>query len=77
MSASDVLPEGPRLTIDWTRCTAHRLCVEVAPELIGVDDWGYPVLPDRSVPPALLRRAEQAFRACPVSALALGQRESG
>ena len=30
--------------IDWTRCDAHGLCAQVAPNLIARDEWGFPIL---------------------------------
>ena len=42
-----------RVTVDWTRCTAHGLCAELLPELIDLDDWGYPVVAGGPVPAEL------------------------
>jgi len=52
-----------------TRCDAHGLCAELLPELIEIDDWGYPVLADGDVPRRLSEYAEHAVRACPQLAL--------
>ena len=53
-----------RLTVDWTACDGHGLCAVLLPELIDVDDWGYPVVtPD--VPRELVANARRAVRACP------------
>lgn len=60
-----------RLDVNWAQCTGHLLCAELLPELIGVDDWGFPVLPDQPIPPALLRHARRAKAACPALALRL------
>jgi len=60
---------GKRLQVDWTRCDAHGLCAELLPELIELDDWGYPVLADGDVPGRLSEHAEHAVRACPQLAL--------
>jgi ferredoxin len=60
-----------KLEVDWARCTGRLMCAELLPELIGVDDWGYPVLPRRPVPDHLLGHARQARAACPVMALRL------
>lgn len=63
------------LDIDWTRCQGRGLCVELLPELLVEDDWGYPEARghDRSlpVPPKLLPYAEEAVRDCPRLALRL------
>ncbi|MGZ4429162.1 MAG: ferredoxin [Oryzihumus sp.] len=64
----------PRLHVDWTRCDGHGSCVELLPELLTRDDWGYPVLrsgPD--VPAALLEHAERAVEVCPLLAFKLVQ----
>jgi ferredoxin len=62
-----------RLTVDWTRCTAHGLCAELLPELVGLDDWGYPVVADGAVPPELEKHAVAAREACPAIAVRLDQ----
>jgi ferredoxin len=63
-----------RLHIDWTACAGHGLCAELLPELLGRDQWGYP-LPhkDLSVPESLEPHARQAGRLCPRLALRLEQ----
>jgi ferredoxin len=60
-----------RLEVDWTRCTGHLVCAELLPELIGTDDWGYPIVPNRAVPEHLHTHARRAKAACPVLALRL------
>jgi ferredoxin len=60
-----------QLKIDRIRCDAHGLCAELLPELIGLDDWGYPILRNGSVPSHLLDHARRAVDACPVLALRL------
>jgi len=59
-----------RMVVDWTRCDGHGLCAEILPELIGLDDWGYPIVRG-PVPPHLITLAERARGACPVLALRL------
>jgi ferredoxin len=41
------------------------------PELITLDDWGYPILSDQDVPPGLRHEAAEAVRLCPRLALRL------
>ena len=60
-----------RLVVDWTRCTGHGMCAELLPEIIEMDDWGYPVVADRPVPPRLDRHAAAARAACPALAVRL------
>jgi ferredoxin len=61
---------GVALTVDFTACDAHGLCVELLPELIGLDEWGYPMI-HGTVPQHLLPEARRAVAACPVMALRL------
>jgi ferredoxin len=60
-----------RLRVNPIRCTAHGMCAELLPERIGLDDWGYPLVPDPAVPDALLEHARRAAAACPTLALLL------
>lgn len=59
-----------RLVVDWPACHARGLCFELLPEVIRLDDWGYPLIDD-TVPRALLGQARQAVRTCPTLALHL------
>lgn len=60
-----------RLEVDRIKCDGHGLCAEVLPELIGLDDWGYPILRDAAVPAQLVSHARRAVVDCPVLALRL------
>lgn len=60
-----------RLVIDWTRCTGHGMCAELLPEIVEMDEWGYPVVAEGPVPPALERHATAARTACPALAVRL------
>ena len=62
--------------VDWPQCRARGLCSELLPELIGLDDWGYPLVLD-AVPPELEVRAREAVRACPQLALRLTRSDPG
>ena len=57
--------------MDWPACKAHELCAQLVPELIDLDEWGYPILRGREVPEDLERRAARAVQACPTLALRL------
>jgi len=59
------------LAVDRIRCDGSGLCAEVLPELVRLDDWGYPIVAPGPVPGHLLARARQAAAACPPLALAL------
>ena len=60
-----------RLTVDWTRCEGHGLCARVVPELVQLDQRGYPEFLDAPVPFWLSRDAKQAVDMCPALALSL------
>jgi ferredoxin len=60
-----------RLRVNPIACEAHGLCAELLPELIRLDDWGYPILEQEQVPPELLDLARRAVDACPTLALLL------
>ena len=62
---------GETLQIDRIRCDGHGLCAELLPELIGLDDWGYPIIQAGSVPAIFVEHARRAVDACPVLALRL------
>jgi ferredoxin len=59
------------VVVDWRRCDGNGVCAELLPELIGRDDWGYPVPAPGPVPAHLRRMAVRAKAACPVLALSL------
>ena len=61
------------LAVDFAACDGHGLCAELLPELVGLDEWGYPVLHGPAVPPDLLHHARRAVAACPVMALRLNR----
>src|ERR1700758_2316995 len=54
-----------RLVVDPIKCDAHGLCAELLPEMIELDDWGYPMVSPEAVPRHLERHAERAVAACP------------
>jgi ferredoxin len=59
-----------RLSVDWLRCDGHGVCAEIAPELITLDDWGYPIM-HHDVTWATERVARKAVELCPALALRL------
>jgi ferredoxin len=62
------------LRIDRIACDGYGLCAELLPELIELDDWGYPIVGRAAVPGELLGHARRAVDACPVLALRLAAR---
>ena len=65
-----------RLRVNPIACTAHGLCAELLPELIELDDWGYPIIADADVPDELLAHARRAVAVCPTLALLLDRERS-
>jgi ferredoxin len=59
-----------RLSVDMIACEGRGLCAEVLPELIELDDWGYPIITGH-VPHDLEEHAREAVRLCPRLALRL------
>ena len=60
-----------RLRVNPIACDGHGLCAELLPELIRLDDWGYPIIEQADVPVDLLDLAYRAVNACPTLALLL------
>ena len=62
-----------KLRVNPIACDAHGLCSELLPELITLDDWGYPIVAEGSIPPELEEHARRAAEACPTLALILAR----
>jgi ferredoxin len=63
-------PIAAQLGVNPTACTGHGTCAELLPELITLDEWGYPVIADGGVVPArLARTVRRAVTGCPALAL--------
>ena len=60
-----------KLRVDPTACDRRGLCAEVAPELVTLDDWGFPIIGGDAVPPDWMAHAREAVRLCPKLALRL------
>lgn len=60
-----------RIDVDPIACDGHGLCAELLPELITLDDWGYPLISDDQIPPELEPLARRAVSTCPTLALRL------
>ena len=57
--------------IDWRRCRGHGVCSAALPELVSLDEWGYPVLAGHEVPEELRDAGRLAQVTCPAAALRL------
>ncbi len=62
---------GMKLTVNPIRCDGRGLCAVLLPELITLDDWGYPILAEGDVPPHLETEARRTASACPLLALSV------
>lgn len=61
---------GRKLSVDWQACKGRGVCHEVLPELIELDDWGFPII-HGAVSTDLMSGAREAVRVCPQLALRL------
>jgi ferredoxin len=64
-----------KLRVNPIACEGHALCAELLPELVSLDEWGYPIVEDVEVPRNLEAHARRAIAACPTLAL-LAERAS-
>ncbi len=62
-----------RIGVDRIACDGHGACAELLPELVSLDEWGYPVLHERPVPEHLRALAQRAVTTCPTLALRLSR----
>lgn len=62
---------GKKLRVNPIDCVGHGLCAELLPELISLDEWGYPIVDSQPVPRSLERQARRAVTDCPALALQL------
>ena len=58
-----------QLRVDPIVCTGHGICAELLPELIRLDDWGYPIIDRDPLDPLLMAGVRRAIAACPALAL--------
>ena len=61
-----------RLRVDPILCDGYGHCAELAPELVSLDEWGYPLISDRTFAHSrseVGHSANLAIRGCPRSAL--------
>jgi ferredoxin len=46
-------------------CEAYGYCAELLPELVTMDEWGYPIVNGDPIPAHLVELARRAARECP------------
>jgi len=64
------------LVVNPIACDGHGLCAELLPELIRLDDWGYPIVDPDEIPRALEMHARRAMASCPTLALLITERRA-
>jgi ferredoxin len=64
------------LRVDAIACGGHGICAELLPELVSLDDWGYPIINEMAIPAALVPLARRAVALCPTLALSLSNSAS-
>ena len=64
-------PARMMLRISPITCEGHGLCAELLPELIALDDWGYPYPMTVAIPPSFEALARRAAKVCPTLAIQL------
>jgi ferredoxin len=62
-----------RLIVDPIACDGRGLCAELLPELITLDDWGYPMITAAEIPAHLAAEAAAVVRLCPRLAIRVEQ----
>jgi ferredoxin len=62
-----------RLKVDMIACDGHGVCAELVPEMVGLDEWGYPIVDSTPLPENLMKHARRAVRLCPKLALTVAQ----
>ena len=65
-----------RIHIDRIACDGKGVCAEMLPELIRLDDWGFPIVKAGPVPAHLVDVAADAVEVCPKLALWLEEDDS-
>ena len=60
-----------RLRVDPVACDGYGHCAELAPELISLDEWGYPIIRGEVTNAHLEAVGELAVAQCPRRALFL------
>ena len=57
-------------------CDGFGQCAELLPELIELDEWGYPIVTDAAIPASLETAARRAVAMCPRLALSVERRRA-
>jgi ferredoxin len=73
VAKNDPVDVRTELVVDRIACDGFGMCAELLPELIELDDWGYPIVAAGGVPFKLMDHAKRAVAVCPVLALKLAR----
>jgi ferredoxin len=65
------------IKVDPVTCEAYGYCAELLPELVSLDEWGYPVVAGGPVPAQLVELARRAAKECPRRAFLLERSPTG
>lgn len=60
-----------RLSVDPIQCDGRGLCAELVPELVQLDEWGFPIISDAPVVGSIQTEVRRAIAMCPTLALRL------
>jgi ferredoxin len=63
--------ERRTIAVDRIKCDGHGVCADLLPEMIELDDWGYPIIRPGAIPEAAMSHARRAVSDCPTLALRL------
>jgi ferredoxin len=74
---SPIVKVNAVIRVNPIACEAYGYCAELLPELVTLDEWGYPVVDGSPVPPQLLELARRAARDCPRRAFLLERAVEG
>ena len=58
-----------KVFVDSEKCQGHTRCNSLVPEVFDLDDNGYAVVREPSVPAALEERVRRAVQTCPEGAI--------
>lgn len=73
--ASQVGRATPILRVDPVACEGVGICSHLAPDVVTVDSWGYPIITERDLHGRDLAQAERAVSGCPRRAMFLDRRQ--
>ena len=62
-----------RLRVDPVACDGVGICAHLAPDLVRLDPWGYPIVPEGDLTTRETRQGRRAASGCPRRALFLSQ----